>query len=73
MGVNKTDKPSRATVARRKNARERRARILKEGGRRVELLLPVDAAKALTKLEETTGDTATAVISGLLLQARKRK
>lgn len=73
MGVNKTDKPSRATIARRKNAKERRKRVLAEGGRRVELLLEPDAAKALNKLESTTGDSATAVVSGLLLQATSRR
>ena len=67
------DKPSRATVARRKNARERRTRILAEGGRRLELLLEGPATKALDRLEKTTGDNATAVITGLLLQATSRK
>lgn len=66
------EKPSRATVARRKNARERRDRVLAEGGRRLDLLLPVDAAKALHRLESSSGDTATTVISGLLLQAAKK-
>lgn len=68
-----TDKPSRATIARRKNAKDRRRRILAEGGRRVELLLLPDAAHALERLEATTGDNATAVISGLLLQAKGKR
>ena len=72
MGVN-TDKPSRATIARRKNARERRTRVLADGGRRIELLLEAPAAKALDKLEAATGDTATAVVTGLLLQATSRR
>lgn len=72
MGLNKTDKPTPATVARRKNARERRDRILAEGGRRLEILLLGDATAALDKLEKRSGDTATGVISGLLLQAAKK-
>lgn len=63
------DKPSRTTLARRRNAREYRERVLAEGGRRIELLLPPEAAKALAKLERTTGDPAVAVVTGLLLQA----
>lgn len=73
MGVNAKDKPSKATIARRKNARERRTRVVADGGRRVELLLEEPAAKALGRLEATTGDSATAVITGLLLQATSRK
>ncbi|HEY1035515.1 MAG TPA: hypothetical protein VGE09_11100 [Pseudoxanthomonas sp.] len=72
MGVN-TDKPSRATIARRKNARERRTRVLADGGRRIELLLEAPAAKALDKLEATTGDSATAVVTGLLQATSRRK
>lgn len=59
--------PSRATVARRANASARRMRILAEGGRRVELLLPAAAADALTRLEAATDGTATMVISRLLI------
>lgn len=74
MGVTPDPKkPSKATVARRRNAKERRARVQGDGGRRVDLLLPPDAAEALARLEATTGDSATAVITGLLLQARGRR
>lgn len=72
-GVVVTDNPSRSTIARRKNAKERRTRVLADGGRRLELLLSSDAAKALVRLEAATGDNATAVITGLLLQAASRK
>lgn len=72
MGLNKTDKPTPSTVARRKNARERRDRMLAEGGRRLDLLLPANAAKALDRLETSSGESATGVISGLLLQAAKK-
>lgn len=68
-GVVVTDNPSRATIARRKNAKERRSRVVADGGRRVELLLGVDAARALSNIEAATGQGATAVITGLLLQA----
>lgn len=68
-----TDKPSRTTQTRRKHARDRRTRVLKEGGRRVELLLEADAAAALDALQKATGATATAVICGLLLTAKARK
>lgn len=73
MGVNKVaKKPSRAELARRRNAAERRKRVIAEGGRRVELLLLPDAARALERLERITGDTATAVVSGLLLKDEAR-
>lgn len=65
--------PSRAVIARRKNASARRTRVLEEGGRRIELLLLPDAAKALTTLERESGEPATTVISGLLLQAANRR
>jgi hypothetical protein len=67
------DSPSRATIARRKNAKERRSRVLAEGGRRVELLLAADAARALSALEAATGGSATAVVSGLLLEEARRR
>lgn len=70
--MNKTDKPTPTTVARRKNARERRDRMLAEGGRRLDLLLPAIAAKALSKLESSSGQSATGVISDLLLQSVKK-
>lgn len=67
------DQPSRTTIARRRNAKERRERVLADGGRRLELLLPPEAAKALAKLEHTTGDPAVAIVTGLLLQAANRR
>jgi len=67
------ENPSRATIARRKNAKERRSRVLAEGGRRLELLLPPDAAEILARLEARDGATATAIIIGLLLQAESRR
>lgn len=65
-------KATKAAVARRRNARERRDRILSEGGRRVELLLLPEAAEALTDLEAAKGETVTAIVSRLLLRAAKR-
>lgn len=67
-----TTAPSRAQVARRKNARERRTRVLAEGGRRIEVLLLPDAAQALERLERAREETATAIISALLLQAARK-
>jgi hypothetical protein len=76
MGMNEpnTDQaPSKATLARRRNAQARRDRVLGEGGRRLELLLQPDAAQALIDLEQKTGGNATQVISGLLLRSAKRR
>lgn len=67
------EKPTAQTLARRRLARERRERVLADGGRRLELLLLPDAAKALGTLERDTGETATTVISDLLLQAANRR
>lgn len=66
-------KPSAATIARRKNARERRTRILAEGGRRLELLLSPPATQALDRLQHRDAATATEVVEGLLLQAANRR
>lgn len=71
--MSENTQPSRSQLARRKNAREHRTRVVGEGGRRLELLLQPDAAKALDQLQEAGGGSATAVISGLLLQAVKAK
>lgn len=67
------DQPSRTTIARRRNARERRERVLAGGGRRIELLLEAPAAKELARLEQTTGDPAVAIITGLLLRDGNRR
>lgn len=69
----KKEQPSAATLARRKNARERRDRVLADGGRRLELLLLPDAAKALTKLERDRHEAATVIIAELLIGAANRK
>lgn len=71
MGVTKG--PSRATLARRKNAKERRTRVLAEGGRRVDVLLTREPADVLDELEASSGENATSVISGLLLLAKKSR
>ena len=72
--MSKTETPSRATLARRKNAAARRSRVLAEGGRRLELLLSPAATQALDKLlHRGDGATATEVIEGLLLQAAAKR
>lgn len=73
MGLNEEKGPSRTVEARRRHAKERRTRVLKEGGRRLELLLEADAAQALDELLQARGETATAVISRLVLQAARRR
>lgn len=67
-----TDKPSRTVQTRRRHAAGRRARILKEGGRRVDLLLERDIAADL-ELLEAAGDDTTSVISGLIRKAAAAK
>lgn len=61
--------PSKQTVARRRNAVERRKRILAEGGRALYALLGADAAKALAEFE-SEGFSATTTVSELLIMAR---
>lgn len=73
MGLNAEKGPSRTVEARRRHAKERRTRVLKEGGRRLELLLEADAAQALDDLQHVFGDTATGVVARLLLQAAPRR
>lgn len=65
--------PSKATIARRRNAAARRTRILEEGGRRLELLLEGPAAEALDRLMALDGADATKVVSGLLLRSARRR
>lgn len=60
------DNPSRTTQTRRRHAAGRRARILKEGGRRVDLLLEYDVSAELAALEQADGEDATAVIARLI-------
>ncbi len=69
MGLNKTDKPTRKVVARRRNAQKRRDSTVSDGGRRLEILLQPDAAKALARLMEQRQASATSVIGSLLLLA----
>lgn len=69
--MSENTQPSRQIIARRRNAREQRTRIVDEGGRRLELLLDADAAKALAQLQGAGGVSARTVISRLLLQAVK--
>lgn len=64
---------SRTMETRRRHAKERRTRVLNEGGRRLELLLEADAAQALDDLRQANGETATAVVSRLLLQAARAR
>lgn len=71
-----TDNPSRTIQTRRLHAAGRRARILKEGGRRVDLLLEHDVSADLIALEQADGEDATTVISRLIkaeAAARSRK
>lgn len=55
----------------RRNASQRRERIIKEG-RRVDLLLPAEASAAIDTLAEP-GETATRTIIRTLLHAAKRR
>lgn len=75
MSVEKTT-PSRTVLSRRRHAAGRRARILKEGGRRIDLLLEHDISGDLEFLERADGDDATTVISKLIRRsaaAKRRK
>jgi len=64
--------PTKQTVARRANAAARRERVLADGGRALYSLLESDAAQALDKLERHRGESATAIISDLVIKAAKR-
>jgi len=68
--VSKAPAPTKQTVARRRNAAERRERILSEGGRALYVLLQPDAAGALASIE-AAGHNATATINAMLVQAGK--
>lgn len=61
--------PSKTTITRRKHAAWRRARIVSEGGRRIDLLLERDVGDDLAHLERETGGDATTVISRLIRDA----
>ncbi len=63
-----TAKPTKQTVARRKNAAARRERIIADGGRALYVLLQPDAAEALAGIE-AAGHNATATINAMLVQA----
>lgn len=69
MPVLTEKKPSKTAQARRRNARERRTRVVKDGGRRLELLLESDAAASLEAIQRETGESATSVIARLLAEA----
>lgn len=64
----KKDQPSKATLARRRNASKRRESIVRNG-RRIDLLLTAEPAAALAAIEARTGERPTVIISRLLLQA----
>ncbi len=72
MPVLNDDTPSRTIQSRRKHAAGRRARILNEGGRRIDLLLEHDVGADLATLEEG-GEDATTVISALIRKAAAAK
>lgn len=52
-------------------AQRRLERVLTAGGRRLEILLDADASQALDRLMASTGKTARAVLSSLLIGAAK--
>lgn len=64
--------PSKQTLARRRNAAERQQRVLAEGGRQINMLLDAKVAKALDRLQRSTGLPATKVVAGLLLDAASK-
>jgi hypothetical protein len=61
-----TATPSKQTLARRRNAASRQERVLAEGGKQINMLLEARVAKALEKLQHSTGLPATKVVAGLL-------
>lgn len=61
-------KPTAQAVARRRNAAERRERILAEGGRTLYVLLQPGAAAALAAIE-AQGHSATLTVNAMLLNA----
>lgn len=63
-----TESTTPAAEARRRIARERRKRVLREGGQRIDLILGETEARALRRIMERTGATATGAIAALLLQ-----
>lgn len=74
MGVTTTGKtpaPTGTQLARRRAASARRERIM-TSGRRLDLMLPPEAAQALERAAQP-GESATATIVRVLLQAAKRR
>lgn len=67
----KAGDPSPLKLARRRAVDARRARIRKHG-RRIDLMLPAEAAQALEQLA-APGESATATIVRVLLRAAKRR
>lgn len=63
-------KPTKIQLARRKNARERRASILSEGGKALYILLDAEHAKKLARLQERREQTARDVIQTLIAGAK---
>lgn len=55
-----------------RNATKRRREVLAAGGRRLELLLQPEAAQALERVQNETGETALDAVSRLLLAELKR-
>jgi len=64
---------TKSSLARVRNAANRRQLILATGGRRVDLLLEGVAAEALSQLETQDSRSATEIISALIIRERARR
>ena len=69
MSATTTEQPSKATIARRRNAQGRRAKVCQAGGSRHDLILGADATRALERIKKRDGVNATTAITRLLLGA----
>lgn len=58
---------TRTQISRRETAARRRADVVKNGGRLLQLLLQPDAAEALESITKKTSESATSIISRLLI------
>jgi hypothetical protein len=69
MSTKSAARPSKQTLARRKNAAARQQRILAEGGRQLNMLLEKKPTKALERLQRSTGLAAKQIVAQLLVDA----
>lgn len=64
-----TTEPTKAQLARRRNAQGRRTKVCQAGGSRHDLILGADATAALERIKARDGVSATTAITRLLLGA----